>query len=111
MSHALFCHHYLMAACQRLHHLSPAREEAHQEAMAVGVTLNSVVVGEEDATTIGDRSTTDGPVEAFHQENGGEVKHRRNVSLVMEEEEGEGQLVLAGQRAIGTGEEGDVGDP
>ena len=101
-----------MVAFQRLHHQSPAQEEGHQEDMVDVVNLDSVVVGEEDAMTTADRSMTEDPVEAFHRENGGEVKHHRSASLVMEEEEGEAVLVLvlAGQMAAGMREEEAVGD-
>jgi hypothetical protein len=113
MSHVQFCHHCQTAAFQRLHHQSPAQEEAYQEDMADVVILDSVVVEEEDAMTTGDRSMTEDPVEVFHQENGGEAKHHRSASLVMEEEEAEAVLVLvlAGQMAIGMDEVGAVGDP
>lgn len=56
----------------------------------------------------GDHSTIGDLAEAFHQVNGGEVKHHRSVSLAMAEEEE--VVVLEGQMAIGMDEAGDDGD-
>lgn len=111
MSHARFCHLYLMAASQQLHHLSLRQEEAHRVVMADVAILDSVVVEEEDVMTTEDRLRTEDLVGEFRQENGGEAKHPQSVNLVMEEEEEEVLVVLADQMAAGMGEAGVVGDP
>jgi hypothetical protein len=108
MLHAQFCHHCLMAAFQQLHHLSPVQEEARLEDMADVVILDSAVVEEEEDMTREDHLMIGDLAEVSHRANGGEVKHRRSVSLAMEEEEE--AAVLEGQMAVGMDEEGEDGD-
>ncbi|KAF3039394.1 hypothetical protein E8E12_008248 [Didymella heteroderae] len=107
MSHAQFYRHCLTAAFQQLRHLSRVQEEARQEVIADVVILDLVVVGGEDVMTRGDHLKTEDPAEASRQENGGEAKRHQSGSLVMGEEE---VVVLAGQTAVGMGEEGDDGE-